>query len=149
MSPFRNSPIGNRSELLLHSGSTSSWSKLWSYHTTSPVKAMNAVLQQLPTLLPPQVSPKDSTSPTLPTNSLQLAIEELCTKLQSDNSNLFLIGEFLKGLAACLNAVGSYSPVEGRIVGATYDLRASWSYLWCCCFPCVPNLSQQAKVCVN
>ena len=33
--PLRNSPIGNWSELLLHIGSTSSWSKLQFYHSTS------------------------------------------------------------------------------------------------------------------
>ena len=67
----------------------------------------------------------------------------------SSNSNWFLIGEFLMGLAACLSAVGYYSPVEGRIVGATYNLRACWSYLQHHCFPCMPNLSQQAEVCIN
>ena len=68
---------------------------------TSPVKAMNAVLQQLPALLPSQVSPDDSTSPTLPTSDLQLAMEELCTKLQATHVSFLFDGS----AASSTNAV--------------------------------------------
>jgi hypothetical protein len=59
---------------------------------TSPVKAMNTVLSQLPALLPGLASPSDSTSLTPPTSNLQHAIEDLCTKLQDTHVSFLFDG---------------------------------------------------------
>jgi len=59
---------------------------------TSPVKAINAVLSQLPTLLPSPAPPPDSTSPTPPTSDLQNAIENLCKKLQDTHVSFLFDG---------------------------------------------------------
>ena len=67
----------------------------------------------------------------------------------SGNSDWFPTVEFLRGIEACPSTIGLDSPIQGKVMGATYDLRACQSYLQHCCFPCAPNLSQQTKACFN
>ena len=66
-----------------------------------------------------------------------------CTPFSNSRSHDFPV--VLRGLSA----IRSYSPVEGRIVGVTYNLGVCQSYSQHHYCPCMPNLSQQAEVCFN
>ena len=59
---------------------------------TSPVKAINTVLSQLPALLPSLGSPPDSTNLTPPTSDLHAAIEGLCKTLQDTHVSFLFNG---------------------------------------------------------
>ena len=59
---------------------------------TLPVKAISAVLSQLPALLPCLAPPPDSTSLTPPTSDLQNAIEDLCKMLQDTHVSFLFNG---------------------------------------------------------